>query len=95
MRDQRQESEEFEVKVGMHQGSVLSPSRLTIVADVVTESARESVFNEFLHVDYLGLINETIEGLRNKFRKWKIYIYIYMRLLRARVRKLTMGVNVR
>ena len=34
-------SEEFEVKVGVHQGSVLSSLLLAIVADVVTENAKK------------------------------------------------------
>ena len=33
-------SEEFEVKEGMHQGSVLSPLLFALVVDVVTEFAR-------------------------------------------------------
>ena len=33
-------SEEFDVKVGMHQGSVLSPFFFAVVVDVVTEYAR-------------------------------------------------------
>ena len=33
-------SEEFDVKVGMHQGSVLSPFPFAVVVDVVTEFAR-------------------------------------------------------
>ena len=33
-------SEEFDVKVGMHQGSVLSPFPFVVVVDVVTELAR-------------------------------------------------------
>ena len=39
-------SEEFEVKVGVHQGSLLSPLSFAIVVDVTTENARRSVVNE-------------------------------------------------
>ena len=34
-------SVEFEIKVGMHQGSVLSPFLFAFVVDVVTEFAKE------------------------------------------------------
>ena len=64
-------SEEFEVKVGMHQGSVLSPFHLVEVVDVVTEFSREGVLGELLYSDDLVLVSETIEGPRNKFIKWK------------------------
>ena len=40
-------SEEFEVEVWMHQGSVLSPF-FTIVVDVVPELAIEGVLSEML-----------------------------------------------
>ena len=36
-------SEEFEVNVGMHQGSMLSPFLLSVVVDVVNESVSERV----------------------------------------------------
>ena len=62
-------SEEFEVKVGMHQGSVLSPFLLAVVVDVVTEFAREGALSELLHADDIVLMSETIDGLRNKFLK--------------------------
>ena len=54
-------SEEFEVKVGMHQGSVLSPFLFEIMVNFVTELARECVLSEFLYADYLHLMSETIE----------------------------------
>ena len=64
-------SEEFEVKVGVHQGSVLSPLVFAIVVDVVTESVRNGLMSELLYADDLVLISETMEGLREKFWKWK------------------------
>ena len=44
-------SEEFEDKVGMLQGSVLSPFLFAVVVDVVTELAREGVLYELMHAD--------------------------------------------
>ena len=64
-------SEEFEVKVGMHEGSVLSPFLFAVVVDVVTEFTRESALSELLYADDLVLMSETTEGLRDKFLKWK------------------------
>ena len=64
-------SDEFEVEVGMHQGSVLSPFLFTVVADVVTELAREGVLSELLYADDLVMMSETIKGLSNYFFKWK------------------------
>ena len=60
-------SEEFEVKVGIHQGSVLSPFLFAVAVDVVTEFAREGALSELLYADDLVLMSETTEGLRNKF----------------------------
>ena len=48
-------SDEFEVKVGIHKGSVLSPF-LYAVVDFATELAREGVLSEFLNADDLVLI---------------------------------------
>ena len=41
-------SEEIEVKVRVHQGSVLSPLLFAIVVDVITENSRGDVVNELL-----------------------------------------------
>ena len=58
--------EEFEVNVGMQQGSALSPFLFALVVDVVTEFAREGALSELLYADDLVLMGETIMGLRNK-----------------------------
>ena len=44
-------SEEFEVKVGVHRGSVLSSLLFAIAVDVITENARRGVINELLYAD--------------------------------------------
>ena len=62
--------EEFEVKVGMHKGSVLSTFLLAVVVDFVIEFAREGALSELLYADDLDLMSEIIEGLRNKFLNW-------------------------
>ena len=63
-------SQEFEVKVGMHQGSVLSPFLLAVVVIVVTEFVRGGALSEMLYADDSVLMIETIKGLGNKCLKW-------------------------
>ena len=41
-------SEEFSVKVGVHQGLVLPPFLFSTVIDVVTEKVRKGLFHEIL-----------------------------------------------
>ena len=59
------------MKVGVHQGSVLSPLIFVIVVDIVTENVRNGLMIEMLYVDDLVLMSEVMEGLREKFWKWK------------------------
>ena len=54
-------SEEFEVKVGMHQGSVLSSFLFAVMVDVVTVFSREGALSELLYADDLVLVSEIIE----------------------------------
>ena len=58
-------SEEFEVKAGVHQGSVLSPLLFAIVVDDITENARRGVVDELLYADDLVLISKTMEELKD------------------------------
>ena len=62
-------SEECEVKVGIHQGSVLSHFLFAFVVDVVTRLARDGVLSCCMLMTVL--MNKTIEGLSNTFLKWK------------------------
>ena len=62
-------SDEFGVRVGVHQGSVLSPLIFAIVVDVVTEHAREGLLNEILYADDLVLMSESLEDLRERFQR--------------------------
>ena len=64
-------SEEFKVKVGVHQESALSPLLFAIVVDVIMESVRNGLMLEMFYADDLILTSEMMEGLREKFWKWK------------------------
>ena len=63
-------SEEFEVKVGAHQGAAFSPLCFAIVVDMITESVKNGLMSE-MYADDLVLTSETMEELREKFWKWK------------------------
>ena len=64
-------SDEFGVKVGVRQGSLLSPLIFSIEVDVVTEHAREGLLNEILYADDLVLMSESLEDLRERFQRWR------------------------
>ena len=60
-------SEEFQVKDGVHQGSVLSPLLFAIVVDIIAENARRGVVNELLYADDLVIMSEDMEDLKERF----------------------------
>ncbi|XP_065319053.1 uncharacterized protein LOC135927041 [Gordionus sp. m RMFG-2023] len=61
------DSESFEMKVGLHQGSVLSSLLFILVMDVVTREMREGLPWELLYADDLVLMANSEEELRDKF----------------------------
>ena len=71
-------SEEFEVKVGVHQESVLSPLLFAIVVDIITENARRGVVNELLCAVDLVIMSEDIEDLKERISiermHWKVKV---------------------
>ena len=64
-------SEEFRVRVGVHQGSVISPLIFGVVVDAVTEYARKRLLNEILYACDLVLMSENLEDLRERFQRWR------------------------
>ena len=60
-------SEEFEVKVSVHQGSVLPPLLFAKVVDVITENARRGGVNESVYADDLVFMSEDMEDLKERF----------------------------
>ena len=64
-------SEEFEVKVGVHQGSVLSPLLFAIVVEVITENVKMGVVNELMYADNLVIMSKDMEDLKERFWNWK------------------------
>ena len=65
-----EDSKEFAVRVGIHQGSILSPLIFDVVMDVVTEEvAREGC--ALMYADDLVLICETKEETRQRIVPWR------------------------
>ena len=64
-------SKGFEVKVGMHQGSALSPLLFVIVMEVISREFRVALPWELLYADDLAVIAETEEELVKRLNDWK------------------------
>ena len=65
------ESLPFEVKVGVQQGSVLSPLLFIIVVETLSRRFREGLPYELLYADDLVLKADSMEKLMVKLGKWK------------------------
>ena len=64
-------SESFEVKVGLHQGSVPSPLLFATVMDVVSSEARSGLPSELLYADDLVIMAPTMEQLGRRVADWR------------------------
>ncbi|XP_047469128.1 uncharacterized protein LOC125025196 [Penaeus chinensis] len=61
----------FEVKVGLHQGSALSPRLFNMVMDVMTEEVREEPPWCILYADIIVLVAEMKHELQRKMEGWR------------------------
>ena len=64
-------SKGFEVNVGKHQGSGLSPLLFVIVMEAISREFRVALPWELLYADDLALIAETEEELIKRLNEWK------------------------
>ena len=64
-------SKSFEVKVGSHQGSVLSPLLFAAVMDVVSSEARGGLPSELLYADDLVIMAPTMEQRGRRVAEWR------------------------
>ena len=62
-------SKEFAVRVGIHQGPILSPFIFAVVMDMVTEEVAKDG-HALMYADDLLLICETKEEARQRFLAW-------------------------
>ena len=61
----------FEVNVGMHQGSALSPLLFVIVMETISREFRGALPWKVLYPDDLVVIAETEEDLIKRLNEWK------------------------
>ena len=64
-------SNSIEVKVGMHQGSALSPLLFVTVKEALSGEFRVALPWELLYPDDLVVINETEDDLIKRLNEWK------------------------
>ena len=64
-------TESFPVKVGLHQGSVLSPFLFALVVDTVSKGAKRPLPNDLLYADDLAIVAESEEELQERLIQWQ------------------------
>jgi len=67
-------SNNFEVKVGMHQGSALSPLLFVIVMEALSREFRVALVQELSYADDLVVIAETENDLIKKLNEYKDFV---------------------
>ena len=61
----------FDIGVGVHQGSALSPLLFILVMEEATRGCRESGVCNLLYADDLVLTGESTDEVKRMFENWK------------------------
>ena len=64
------ETEEFEIEVGLHQGSALNPFLFVVVMDVLSETIANDDIWELLYADDLVVMAHSEEDLQCSMLEW-------------------------
>lgn len=64
-------SDEFDVKVGVHQGSTLSPLLFNIVMNHLTSNLQRAPLWDILYADDVVIISEDVNNLQQILEKWR------------------------
>ena len=67
----RELSSSFSVKVGVHQGSALSPLLFIMVMDVLTEDVRDGSLMELLYAAILFCVGKSLNDVMDKYKRRK------------------------
>ena len=65
------ETKKFTVKVGLHQGSALSPYLFDLIMDVLTREVKEEPPWSMMFADDIVLCDDTKEKVREKLEAWR------------------------
>ena len=64
-------SEQFEVGIGLHQGSALSPFLFIMLVDTISQDVRTDLPWELLYADDLAIIDITSTDTQNRLESWQ------------------------
>ena len=64
-------SEQFEVGIGLHQGSALSPFLFIMLVDTISQNVRTELPWELLYADDLAIIDITSTDTQNRLESWQ------------------------
>ena len=65
-------TDEFPIKVGLHQGSGLSPFLFIVVLGVISEGFKRGLPRELLFADDLAVVTDTEEEMQRRWLNWQI-----------------------
>ena len=66
------ETTDFPIRIGLHQGSALSPYLFNIVLDVLTSSIQEEIPKCMLFADDIVLLGDSKRDINQKLELWRM-----------------------